>query len=74
MRIANVDSIKVFSMGLHTHNWGHKVKLRHFAKNGTELPWLVYDRYYDNNFQDFKQLENTLTINAVSSTVSNFTS
>ncbi|CAG7826683.1 unnamed protein product [Allacma fusca] len=44
------EGIKVFTLILHSHLAGRKMKLRQF-RNGVELPWWAYDNNYDFNFQ-----------------------
>ncbi|CAG7820541.1 unnamed protein product, partial [Allacma fusca] len=44
------EGINVFTLILHSHLAGRKMKLRQF-RNGFELPWWAYDNNYDFNFQ-----------------------
>ncbi|CAG7823934.1 unnamed protein product, partial [Allacma fusca] len=49
------DGINVFTVFLHSHLAGRKMRLRQF-RNGTELPWLANDNHYDFNFQQNRLL------------------
>ncbi|CAG7729825.1 unnamed protein product, partial [Allacma fusca] len=49
------EGIKVFTLILHSHLAGRKMKLRQF-RNGFELPWWAYDNNYDFDFQQNRLL------------------
>ncbi|XP_023233137.1 DBH-like monooxygenase protein 1 [Centruroides sculpturatus] len=54
------EGVKVFAVLFHSHLLGKKLKLRHFR--GNELPPISKDDNYDNSYQDYRLLENEVTI------------
>lgn len=55
------EGINIFNVLLHSHLAGRKLKLRLF-RNGTELPWISYDRNYDFNYQQNRPLLSELKL------------
>ena len=61
---ANVDEIKAIAAFQHAHLLGVGITTRHF-RNGTELPAIIHDPYYDFFFQEVRQLKHEVTIKQV---------
>nr|XP_039269147.1 DBH-like monooxygenase protein 1 homolog [Styela clava] len=51
MSVSETDHVTAFSVVLHSHEAGRKMRLRHL-RNGTELPYLASDENYDFNYQE----------------------
>ncbi|XP_039270543.2 DBH-like monooxygenase protein 1 homolog [Styela clava] len=51
MAASGVDNVTVFSVVLHSHLAGRKLRLRHM-RGGVELPYLGNDENYDFNYQE----------------------
>nr|XP_039270018.1 DBH-like monooxygenase protein 1 homolog [Styela clava] len=52
---SDVDNVTAFSVILHSHLAGRKLRLRHI-RNGVELPYLANDENYDFNYQESRYL------------------
>ncbi|CAL8126017.1 unnamed protein product [Orchesella dallaii] len=55
------SGIRVVNSLVHMHLAGKRIRLRHF-RNGTELPVIAEDTYYDFNYQQSRTLKNELFI------------
>ena len=62
----SLPKINVFGILLHAHLLGKSIRVRHI-RNGTELPNIAFDKYYDFNFQDTRISHKELEILTVSS-------
>lgn len=52
-RIYPFEGITAFAGTLHSHSSGSRMRLRHFdMEKNVELPWILYDDNYNNQFQD----------------------
>ncbi|XP_077969383.1 DBH-like monooxygenase protein 1 homolog isoform X2 [Styela clava] len=58
---SDVDNVTAFSVILHSHLAGRKLRLRHI-RNGVELPYLANDENYDFNYQESRYLNPGVTI------------
>ncbi|XP_077965903.1 DBH-like monooxygenase protein 1 homolog [Styela clava] len=58
---SGVDNVTAFSVILHSHLAGKKLRLRHH-RNGVELPYLANEENYDFNYQESRYLNPGVTI------------
>jgi len=51
----------IINVLLHAHGAARTVKLRHF-RDGEELPWIIYDDFYDSEYQQFRNLDTPVKV------------
>jgi len=51
----------VFNLKFHAHGSAKSIKLRHF-RDGKELPWILYDEFFDANYQQSRNLDREVTV------------
>lgn len=57
------SGIKIFATLLHSHTSGRRLRLRHFsADRQQELPWILYDDNYSNQFQQVRHLKQEVSL------------
>nr|XP_039270019.1 DBH-like monooxygenase protein 1 homolog [Styela clava] len=63
---SGVNNVTVFSVVLHTHLAGRKLRLRHM-RNGVELPYLGNDENYDFNYQEARHFNPGIIVKSTDS-------